>query len=190
MVEWRARKYHKLPGFHQRQYSVFWQKICRKEKFMPDGPLTAWLLNRNRNTTLLKQRFNAEGQAFLYRIVTIDETWVRDWTGVEITLKRVEKSNIPATQKISTYVIKGQANYDLYLWSPRNHHDRVPCGTNVTAAYYGVWMQKLLRKMHENRPDLLGDGPLILHDNAHTHLGKVVTVLLSKYEWEVLPHAP
>ena len=29
--------------------------------------------------TLLKQRFNVEGQAFLYRIFAIDETWVRDY---------------------------------------------------------------------------------------------------------------
>jgi hypothetical protein len=29
--------------------------------------------------TLLKQRFNVEGQAFLYRIFAIDETWVRDF---------------------------------------------------------------------------------------------------------------
>ena len=68
--------------------------------------------------------------------------------------------------------------------------DRVPCGTSVTAAYYRDWMQELRRKMHKNRPDLLGDGPLILHDNARLHLGKVVTDLLSKYEWEVLPHVP
>jgi len=68
--------------------------------------------------------------------------------------------------------------------------DRVPCGTSVTAAYYCDWMEELRRKMHKNRPDLLGDGPLSLHDNAHPHLGKVVTDLLSKYEWEVLPHAP
>jgi len=60
----------------------------------------------------------------------------------------------------------------------------------VTAAYYRDWMQKLLRKMHKTRPDLLGDGPFILHDNARPHLGKVVTDLLSKYEWEVLPQAP
>jgi hypothetical protein len=51
-------------------------------------------------------------------------------------------------------------------------------------------MQKLRRKMYKNRPDLLGDGPLILHDNARPHLGKVVTDLLSKYKLEVLPHAP
>jgi hypothetical protein len=36
--------------------------------------------------------------------------------------------------------------------------------------------------MHKNWHDLLGDGPLILHDNAHPHLGKGVTDLLSKYE--------
>jgi len=42
--------------------------------------------------------------------------------------------------------------------------------------------------MHKNLSDLLGDGPLILHDNACPHLGKVVTDLLSKYEWEVLPY--
>ena len=29
--------------------------------------------------TLLKQRFNVEGQAFLYRIVAIDKMWVRDF---------------------------------------------------------------------------------------------------------------
>jgi hypothetical protein len=67
--------------------------------------------------------------------------------------------------------------------------DRVPCGTTVTAAYYHYWMQKLRRKMYKNRPDLLGDGPLILH-NARLHLERVVTDFLSKYEWKVLPHVP
>ena len=60
----------------------------------------------------------------------------------------------------------------------------------MTAACYRDWMQKLRRNMHKNRPDLLGDGPLILYDNARPHLRKVVADLLSKYEWKVLPHAP
>jgi hypothetical protein len=68
--------------------------------------------------------------------------------------------------------------------------DRFPCGTSVIVAYYRNWLQKLLRKMHKPPCDLLGSGPLILHNNARPHLGKVVTDLLSKYEWEVLPHAP
>jgi hypothetical protein len=44
--------------------------------------------------------------------------------------------------------------------------DRVPSGTTVTAAYYHQVLQKLWRKMHANRPDLLENGVLILHDNA------------------------
>jgi len=68
--------------------------------------------------------------------------------------------------------------------------DRVTCGTRVTAAYYRDWVQKLRTKMHKNRPDLLGDGPHILHNNSRPHLGKAVTYLLSTYEWEVLRHAP
>jgi len=44
--------------------------------------------------------------------------------------------------------------------------------------------------MYKNRRALLGGGSLILHDNARPHLGKVVTDLLNKYEWELLPHAP
>jgi hypothetical protein len=32
-----------------------------------------------KTATLLKQRFNVEGQAFLYRTVAFDETWVTDF---------------------------------------------------------------------------------------------------------------
>ena len=44
--------------------------------------------------------------------------------------------------------------------------------------------------MHANRPDLLENGVLILHDSARPHLGKDVHELLDKYSWEVLPHLP
>ena len=102
----------------------------------------------------------------------------------------MEKSNIPETHKFSTSAKVKQMMIFAYDHRGIITADRVPCGTIVTAAYYRDWMQKLRRKMHKNRSDLLGDGPLILHDNVRPHLGKVVTDLLSKYEWEVLPHAP
>jgi transposase len=44
--------------------------------------------------------------------------------------------------------------------------------------------------VHANRPDLLENGVLILHDNARPHLGKDVHELLHGYSWEVLPHPP
>ena len=44
--------------------------------------------------------------------------------------------------------------------------------------------------MQVNKPDLLENGILILHDNARPHIGKVVRELLDRYSWEVLPHLP
>jgi hypothetical protein len=61
---------------------------------------------------------------------------------------------------------------------------KVPCGTSVTGC------KNCAEICTKTDPILLGDGPLILHDSARTHLGEVVTNLLSKYKWEVLPHAP
>jgi len=125
-------------------------------------------------------------------IVAIDETRVRDF---EPELKsqsnewRSPSSPRPkkfrrAQSKVKKIMIFAYDRRGIIMT------DKVPCGTSVTAAYYRDWMQELRRKMHKNGPDLLGDGPLILHDNARPHLRKVVTDLLSKYEWEVLPHAP
>jgi histone-lysine N-methyltransferase SETMAR len=44
--------------------------------------------------------------------------------------------------------------------------------------------------MHANRPDLLENSVLILHDNSRPHLGKDVRELLDRYSWEVLTHPP
>ena len=68
--------------------------------------------------------------------------------------------------------------------------DRVLSGTTVTVAYYRQFLQKLRRKMHANRPDLLENSFLILHDNTRPQCGKDVRELLDRYSWEVLPHPP
>jgi len=67
--------------------------------------------------------------------------------------------------------------------------DRVPSGTNLSAAYYYQFLQKLTRKLHANRSDLLENDVLILSENARPHIGKVVREL-DRYSWEVLPHPP
>jgi hypothetical protein len=142
--------------------------------------------------TLLKQIFNVEGQAFLFRIVAIDETWVRDF---EPELKSQSNEwRSPTSPQLKKFR-RAQSKVKQMMIFAYDHRgiittDRVPCGTSVTAAYYRDWMQNLRRKMYTNLPDLLEDGPLILHDIARPRLGKVVTDLLSKYKWEMLPHMP
>ena len=61
---------------------------------------------------------------------------------------------------------------------------------NVTGVYYGGFLQRLWRKLHKIRPQLLQTGPLILHDNAHPHIANVIIEKLLVYGWEVLLHPP
>jgi len=122
-------------------------------------------------------------------VVAIDETWIRDF---EPELKsqssewRGKGSSRPKKFKRAQSNVKQMMifAYDCKVT------DRVPSGTTVTAADYRQFLQKLRRKMHANRPDLLENGVLILHDNTRPHLGKDVRELLDGYSWEVLTYPP
>jgi hypothetical protein len=102
--------------------------------------------------TLLKQRFKVEGQAFLYQIVTIDETWVGDF---EKELKSQSNEWRSPTSLRPKKFRRAQSQVKQMMIFAYDHRgiimtDRVPCETSVTAAYYHDWMQKLRRKMHKN----------------------------------------
>jgi histone-lysine N-methyltransferase SETMAR len=137
-------------------------------------------------------RFCEEGNNILQKVVAIDETWIWDfepelksqsseWRGkVSLRPKKFKRDQSNVKQiMIFAYNCEGVIMTD-----------RVPSGTIVTAACYCQFLQKLRCKMQTNRPDLLENGVLILHEKARPHLGKDVRELLEEYSWEVLPHPP
>jgi len=65
--------------------------------------------------------------------------------------------------------------------------DRVPPGSNVTASYYGKFLQDVLRL--KIRPKKVRH-VLILHDNARPHASGAVSEILEKYGCKVLPNPP
>jgi hypothetical protein len=110
--------------------------------------------------TLLKKRFNVESQGFLYQIVTIDETLVRDF---EPELKSQSNEWISPNSSWPKQFRQAQSKVKQMMIFAYDHRgiimaDRVPCRTSVTAAYYCDSLQNLCRKMHKNLPDLLGLG--------------------------------
>jgi len=125
-------------------------------------------------------------------VVAIDETWIQDF---EPELKsqssewRGKGSPRPKKFKRAQSNVK-QMMIFAYDCKGVIMTDRAPTGTTVTADYYRQFLQKLRCKMHANRPDLLENSVLILHDNARPHLGKDVRELLDGYSWEVPPHPP
>jgi len=103
----------------------------------------------------------------------------------------VERQKFPEVEKIQEGPVERETNDDFRVdCKGVIMTDRVPSGTTVTAACYCQFLQKLKRKMHANRPDLLENGALILHDKARPHFGKDIRELLDRYVWEVLPHPP
>jgi len=102
--------------------------------------------------TLLKQRFNVECQAFPYRIVDIDETWVRDFEPEfksQSNERRSPSSPRPKKFRLAQSKVKEMM---IFAYDHRGiiMTDRVPCGTSVKAAYYRDWKQKLHRKIYKN----------------------------------------
>ena len=104
--------------------------------------------------TLLKERFYVEDQAFMRRIVAIDETWIRDF---EPELKsqsnewRATSSPRPkefrrVQSKIKQMMILAYDLQEVILT------DRISCGRSVTGVYYCAFMKKLCRKVLKNRP--------------------------------------
>jgi len=140
----------------------------------------------------LFHRFREEGTEFLQNVVTIDETWIWDFDPELKTQSSdwIDKSS-PRPKKFKRAPSNTkQMMIFAYDFKGVIMTDRVPSGTSVNAAYYRQCLQKLRRKMHANRQDLLEKDVLILHNNARPRHGKDVRELLDRYSWEVLPHPP
>ena len=143
------------------------------------------------NAKLLKQRFNIEDQEFLYRIVPIDEIWVRDFEP-EMKLQSNEwrNPNSPCPKKFWW----AQSKVKQMMIFAYDHRGIIMTEFHVEQVLQQCIIvtgcKKCVEKCTKTWPDLFRDGPFILHDSAHLHLGKVVIDLLSKYEWEVSPYTP
>jgi histone-lysine N-methyltransferase SETMAR len=144
----------------------------------------------------LLHRFRQEGSAFLERIVTLDETWACSY---EPNLKSQNSewqssTTAGASRPLVLRRSKGTdkmmfiACYDMFGIIIIH---RVPEGQNINQQYYRTFIMNHLRPaLRKKRPQTMALGPLLLHDNASSHTGRIVQDLLKDYQWEVLPHPP
>lgn len=135
-------------------------------------------------------RYKLEGNEFLERIVTGDETWVhystpenkRDsmtWKHLGSPPVRKFKSG-PSARKLMATV----------FWDCRGILlvDFLPSGESVTAGRYCETLDRLREAVRRKRPGLLSNGVILLHDNATPHTAGTTRLWLDRYNWEVLDH--
>ena len=163
-------------------------------KWIPHLLTEEQLGNRTRICASHLRRFRREGNQFLHRIIAGDETWARAF---EPELKRQSAQWIGDGSPRPTKAIRSptpvEAMHIVFFDVQGLLIDHaVPTGTTVNGDYYASFIRHHLRPaIRKKRPDLLREGPIILHDNASPHTKRdVVQLLTEEYDWEVLQHPP
>ena len=138
------------------------------------------------------QRYHEEGEEFLNRIVTGDETWVhfaqpetkRDsmtWKHFDSPPPRKFKA-VPSAKKIMATVFWDRCGVLMV--------DFLRHGFTVNAEQYCRTLDKLRNVIRKKRSGLISTGVILLHDNATPHTAAQMREWLERYKWEVLSHPP
>ncbi|KAL1132425.1 hypothetical protein AAG570_010380 [Ranatra chinensis] len=158
------------------------RKVC--SCWVPDCLTAEQKKKRLDIATCLKTRFDIEGEAFLFRIIVIDELCIRNFEPESKLQSNLRNKKLRQEQpKVKQMIMIFAYDHQGIIMA-----HRVPHETTVIESYYFEWLQKLHRKLHKNRPHLLQKGPLILHDSGLLYMGENVNDLLTEYGWAELPH--
>ena len=136
------------------------------------------------------KRFHEEGNAFLDKIVTMDESAVAYHTPeTKQQSKQWVKKGTPGplkcksqSSRIKQMVLCFFDNEGLI------YTNVVPKGTMVNAAYIIDVLGRFLKKMREKRPTKLDQGFIFHWDNAPVHTASSVQEFLAKKNVELLQH--
>ncbi|XP_064466667.1 histone-lysine N-methyltransferase SETMAR-like [Ornithodoros turicata] len=140
----------------------------------------------------LRYRFDTEGQPFLDRIITCDETWVHNFTPES---KRASKQwnhpGSPAPKKFRSTQSAAKVMTRVF-WDKAGvvHVDFLPCGTTINSTYNCHVLRYVHKAQKQKRPGLITKGVLLLQDNARPHTAHLRTRTLQELGWELLPHPP
>ncbi|KAG8232167.1 hypothetical protein J437_LFUL012239 [Ladona fulva] len=138
-------------------------------------------------------RYEREGEAFLHRIITLDETWA---TSYEPKLKcqsnewycygSPRKSKVHQSPTGVKVMVIFVYNCDGVILT---HY--VPPRQTVNAQYYCSILEHHLRPaLRKKWQHFLCNPPIIKHDNARAHTAQAVAALFSRWDWEVQYHPP
>jgi histone-lysine N-methyltransferase SETMAR len=140
----------------------------------------------------LRDRFHREGSAFLERVVTGDETWIRyydplsrqqssEWKHPDSP--RPTKVRHGQWEKKVMLIIFFDSTGILYVHT-------VPHGHTVNADYYCDVLKSLIHHIQRKRPQWPRGHWLLHHDNSSVHTSHKIITFLTNNAIETVPHPP
>lgn len=148
---------------------------------------------RLRVCTELLERYESEGEHFLNKILTCDETWVHYY---EPESKRQstewKHTSSPVRKKFKTQASAGKVMLTVF-WDAEGpvFCDYLEEQRTINSQYYSdMLLNKVKPAMREKRRGSQRRGVILQQDNARPHTAQITRETIEKMGWEVLPHPP
>lgn len=138
-------------------------------------------------------RYDTEGETFLNRIVTGDETWIA-YVNAETKQQSMQWGHTasPSKPKKARQSFSARKLMATVFWDAKGILlvEFMERGTTITSAVYCETLKRLRRAIQNKRRGLLTSGVVFVHDNARPHTAQRTTELLEKFKWDVFVHPP
>jgi histone-lysine N-methyltransferase SETMAR len=138
-------------------------------------------------------RYREEGDEFLDKIVTGDETWVQI---VNAETKEQSKqwmhTHSPNKPKKFKQTLSNRKIMATVFWDRKGIllTEFMAPGPTITSEVYCETLHKLRRSIQNKRCGMLTKGVILLHDNARPHTAARTKALLQQFNWEIFEHPP
>lgn len=134
-------------------------------------------------------QYAREGNEFLFRIITGNETWVHHFTPETKAASMTWKHpNSPVRKKFKVSPSAGQVMATVF-WDAKGVIllDFLYHGT-INAEHYCDTLTKLRSAIQRKRPGLLSEGVMLLDENAKPHAARLTQDQIHHFGWERLDH--
>ena len=168
-----------------------YRKVCSRwvPRQLSDDHKCAWQMICQEHL----DRHVREGDAFLHRTVTGDESWVHHYDPESKRQSMYWKHpSFPANKKFKTQASAGKVKLTI-VWDvngPTLVHFQEKDQTVTSARYSHMLVNELKPAIRSTCRGILSKRVLLLHDNAHHHTAAYTVDTLCALKYEVLKHPP
>jgi len=139
----------------------------------------------------LLARYSTEGNDFLFRIITGDESYIYyyDPESKQSSRQWTRSDSLPPT-KLKREKSVGKVLYSFF-WDYKGIivKEPAPEGVTITKAYYAnLLMNELHPQIRKVRRGLISAGVILQHDNARPHTSHFVSGIVHDLKYELLRH--
>jgi len=172
---------HDILGFHKAAARWVPRHLTEEHKW-----------NRQHICSSLLERYNREGDNFLNRLITRDETWVHHYEPETKWQSMQCKHRSSSSKKFKSQPSAGKLLLTVF-WDSQGpileHY--MEKGVTVTSVNYCNMLRNELRPaIRSKRRGWLTQGVLLLHSNARPHTAHLTINTIWQLNWEVLEPRP